>query len=170
MPWRFFLMCGPAKLLCSDKGTNFVDNCKELDMGGDATAIRKNLQEKGCSWVFNPAHASHMGGTWEKLIRVARCILDAVLLQKGMVYLTDYYQCHTYWPRYTHSSHTSNASHSEDECSLSPFCKEKRLFPASIQLHWMESSGNMSNALLTPFGTGEKESVYSAEPLDMDKR
>lgn len=85
---RFFAVCGPAKLLQSDRGTNFVGACKDLNMNTADTTVRKYLQEKGCSWVFNPPHASHMGGSWERLIGVARHILDAMLLQTGPTRLT----------------------------------------------------------------------------------
>lgn len=30
--------------------------------------------------MFNPTHASHMEGSWERLVGVARCILDSPLL------------------------------------------------------------------------------------------
>ena len=85
---RFFSIRGPAKLLRSDRGTNFVGACKELEMKADDTTVRTYLQEKECVWVFNPPHASHMGGSWERLIGVARRILDAMLLQRGPVRLT----------------------------------------------------------------------------------
>lgn len=85
---RFFSIHGPVKLLRSDRGTNFVAACKELGINTDGTVIRKYLQEKGCSWVFNPPHASHMGGSWERLIGVARRILDAMLRQTGPTQLT----------------------------------------------------------------------------------
>ncbi|KAI7789378.1 hypothetical protein IRJ41_019889 [Triplophysa rosa] len=85
---RFFSVRGPAKLLRSDRGTNFVGACKQLDINTDESTVRKYLQEKGCSWVFNPPHASHMGGSWERLIGVARRILHAMLLQTGPTRLT----------------------------------------------------------------------------------
>ncbi|TWW78623.1 hypothetical protein D4764_11G0007440 [Takifugu flavidus] len=85
---RFFSIRGPAKLLRSDRGTNFVGACRELDMATNDSAVNRFLQEKGCSWAFNPAHASHMGGAWERLIGVARRILDAILLQKSPIRLT----------------------------------------------------------------------------------
>lgn len=40
------------------------------------------LKDTGCMWIFNPPHASHMGGSWERLIGVARQILDGMLIQK----------------------------------------------------------------------------------------
>lgn len=33
--------------------------------------------------MFNPPHASHMGGSWERLIGVARRILESMLLENG---------------------------------------------------------------------------------------
>lgn len=39
---------------------------------------------QGCSWKFNPPHASHMGGSWECMIGVARRILDSMLLQNNV--------------------------------------------------------------------------------------
>lgn len=41
------------------------------------------LEDSNCTWVFNPPHSSHMGGSWERLIGVARRILDALLVQTG---------------------------------------------------------------------------------------
>jgi len=43
--------------------------------------MRKYLGGEGCSWVFNPPHASHMGGAWERMIGVSRRILDSMLQQ-----------------------------------------------------------------------------------------
>ncbi|XP_078809202.1 uncharacterized protein LOC144994598 [Oryzias latipes] len=76
---RFFALRGPAKQLQSDCGTNFIGACKELGM--DKT-VQKYLSEQGCSWKFNPPRASHMGGCWERMIGVARKILDSMLLQQ----------------------------------------------------------------------------------------
>ena len=85
---RFFTVRGPARLLRSDRGTNFVGACKELDINTEDTTITAYLQSKGCSWVFNPPHSSHMGGAWERLIGVARRILDAMLLHTKHTRLT----------------------------------------------------------------------------------
>ncbi|KAM4544606.1 uncharacterized protein PAE49_017493 [Odontesthes bonariensis] len=85
---RFFAIRGPAKLLRSDRGTNFVGACKELGIDTEDSPVTTYLQSRGCSWVFNPPHSSHMGGAWERLIGVARRILDAMLLQTGHTRLT----------------------------------------------------------------------------------
>ncbi|XP_074518426.1 uncharacterized protein LOC141784488 [Halichoeres trimaculatus] len=85
---RFFSVRGPAKLLRSDRGTNFVGACKELGFSTENSTVKSYLNDKGCSWLFNPPHASHMGGSWERLIGVARRILDGMLLQTGPTRLT----------------------------------------------------------------------------------
>nr|XP_055053880.1 uncharacterized protein LOC129439016 [Misgurnus anguillicaudatus] len=85
---RFFSVRGPARLLRSDRGTNFVGACKELNMNTDDPSLQNYLKEKGCTWLFNPPHSSHMGGSWERLIGVSRRILDAMLLKTGSNQLT----------------------------------------------------------------------------------
>lgn len=76
---RFFALRGPAVQLQSDCGTNFVGASKELEMN---ETVQKYVSEQGCSWNFRPPHASHMGGSWERMIGVARRILDSMLLQQ----------------------------------------------------------------------------------------
>ena len=71
----------PEKVFC-DNGTNFVgaqtevDRCKgELDFKKiEAYGVEQNME-----WKFNPPHASHMGGVWERMIRSIRRVLSAVL-------------------------------------------------------------------------------------------
>ncbi|XP_024118967.1 uncharacterized protein LOC112140289 [Oryzias melastigma] len=80
---RFFAMRGPAKQLMSDCGTNFIGASKELGMDKNSldSKVQKYLDGCGCVWKFNPPHASHMGGSWERMIGVSRRILDSLLLQ-----------------------------------------------------------------------------------------
>lgn len=78
---RFFAIRGPAKQLRSDRGTNFVAASVELNMAQPdekQPSIVKYLHCNGCTWEFNPPHASHMGGVWERMIGVTRKILDSV--------------------------------------------------------------------------------------------
>lgn len=80
----FFALRGPAKQLRSDFGTNFVGACKELGIILADTGepnVKKYLGGEGCTWVFNPPHALQMGGAWEQMIGVSRCILDSMLQQ-----------------------------------------------------------------------------------------
>lgn len=44
--------------------------------------MQRHLSEQGCSWDLNPLHASHIGGSWECMIGVARRILHSILLQQ----------------------------------------------------------------------------------------
>ena len=88
---RFFALRGPAKQIRSDCGTNFIGACKELEIlttDPHAPRVKQFLTEEGCSWVFNPPHASHMGGTWERMIGVSRRILDSMLQQTSPSRLT----------------------------------------------------------------------------------
>ncbi|XP_041446045.1 uncharacterized protein LOC121402990 [Xenopus laevis] len=64
---RFFSICGPAKLLRSDRGTNFVGACKELDICIADSGVQDYLQNRGCTWLFNPptflSHGRCLGKT-----------------------------------------------------------------------------------------------------------
>ncbi len=93
---RFFAVRGPAKQLRSDRGTNFIGASQELGMQPakeNQTSLLKYLHENGCTWEFNPPHASHMGGAWERMIGVTRRILDGMLLQKKHAHLTHEVLC-----------------------------------------------------------------------------
>ena len=88
---RFLAVRGPVKQLRSDCGTNFVGArneltaaTKEMDNGNIATY----LANEGCEWTFNPPHASHAGGVWERMIGIARRILDAMLSEVASKRLT----------------------------------------------------------------------------------
>lgn len=81
---RFTAIRGPVQQFRSDRGTNFVGAIQDLSILAKFTedhTVRNYLAENGVIWVFNPPHASHMGGAWERLIGVARRILDAMLLR-----------------------------------------------------------------------------------------
>lgn len=44
--------------------------------------VQRHLSEQGYRWNLNPLHASHIGGSWECMIGVARSILHSILLQQ----------------------------------------------------------------------------------------
>ena len=93
---RFFAVRGPAKQLRSDRGTNFIAASAEYGMrppDEKQNSILKYLHSKDCTWEFNPPHASHMGGVWERMIGVSRRILDSMLLQNKYTYLTHEVLC-----------------------------------------------------------------------------
>ncbi|XP_061923831.1 uncharacterized protein LOC133663402 isoform X2 [Entelurus aequoreus] len=86
---RFFALRGPAKQLRSDCGTNFIGAHKDITTSvPDENKVQQYLQEHKCTWVFNPPHSSHMGGVWERMIGLARRILDNMLRQAGRAQLT----------------------------------------------------------------------------------
>jgi hypothetical protein len=76
---RFMSVRGSCELLRSDRGTNFISASKELNIDQISLA----LENEGCRWEFNPPHASHFGGVWERKIGQIKIILDAPLLQMG---------------------------------------------------------------------------------------
>lgn len=88
---RFLAIRGPVKKIRCDCGTNFVGGKTELDeafaeMGKQA--VERYASEIGCVWTFNPSHASHFGGVWERQIGTIRRVLDAVLLEIGTSQVT----------------------------------------------------------------------------------
>ena len=79
---RFLAIRGPVIQLRSDCGTNFVGACNELQAvlkPSDASPVKRYLLKEGCEWLFNPPHASHTGGAWERMIGVAKRVLEAML-------------------------------------------------------------------------------------------
>ena len=82
---RFSARRGPAKEIWCDRGTNFVGTCNELrreveQMMNQNTALKlRDLQCDLVSFQFNPPHASHMGGVWERQIRSIRSALTSLL-------------------------------------------------------------------------------------------
>ena len=88
---RFVALRGPEKEVWSDRGTNFVgavDDLKAETICVEDEVVKKFLDNSKVKWCFNPPHASHMGGVWERLIGVARRILDAMLLESHTQRLT----------------------------------------------------------------------------------
>lgn len=75
--WCFLAIRGPVKQIHSDIGTNFVCASAELKITSkiDSTSVKRYLAKNSCSWLFNPPHTSHMGGSWERMIEIARRIL-----------------------------------------------------------------------------------------------
>lgn len=88
---RFIAIRGNVKEFRSDRGTNFVGAIEDLNFqainvenGPIASCLAKNK----VIWKFNPPHSSHMGGVWERMIGVARRILDTMLLGSHRNHLT----------------------------------------------------------------------------------
>ena len=79
---RFLAIRGPVFQLRSDCGTKLVGACNELQVmlkPSDGSLVKRYLLKEGSEWAFNPPHASHTGGAWERMIGVVRRVLEAVL-------------------------------------------------------------------------------------------
>ena len=75
----------------SDRGTNFVGAQNELNAAMNEMnkgKIEAYLIRERCEWVFNPPHASHAGGVWERMIGITRRILDSMLSELASKHLT----------------------------------------------------------------------------------
>ena len=75
--------------LRSDQGTNFLGARNELQTAlseMDQDQVQEYLLRNGCEWIpfkMNVPHSSHMGGTWERLIRSVRNALEPLLSKAG---------------------------------------------------------------------------------------
>ena len=83
---RFVARRGPVKELRSDNGSNFVGAERELREAireMKHNQIREKMLKQGIDWIFNPPGASHMGGSWERMIRSTRKVLAGLLQEHG---------------------------------------------------------------------------------------
>ena len=75
---RFMARRGKPVKIVSDNGTNFVGAETELSVEVK-TINSKKLQDEmlleAIDWQFNPPHAPHMGGVWERIIKSVKGIL-----------------------------------------------------------------------------------------------
>ena len=93
---RFVAIRGPVSEMRSDRGTNFVGAADELSFTTllkEDGPVQAQLLKSGIVWRFNPPHASHMGGVWERMIGVTRRILDSMLLDARRKPLTHEVLC-----------------------------------------------------------------------------
>lgn len=82
---NFISLRGRPTEMFSDPGTNFVgaDNTlikavAEIDLDKVATEFTTSYSK----WNFNPPHAPHFGGAWERLVRSVKTSLYAILPQR----------------------------------------------------------------------------------------
>ncbi|XP_056022123.1 uncharacterized protein LOC130055005 [Ostrea edulis] len=71
------------KTFRSDQGSNFIGAVDDLRIDSiyvDDEPLKKYLHNSGTVWIYNPPHASHMGGAWERMIGITRRILDSMLI------------------------------------------------------------------------------------------
>ena len=80
---------GKVRKLCSDQGKNFVAARNELtdalqELNRDR--VKGFLLTKECDWIdfsLNVPAASHMGGSWQRLVRTVRSVLSVLLQEHG---------------------------------------------------------------------------------------
>lgn len=82
---RFIAISDPVIQFRSDRGTNFIGAVHELNIPSNLVenpASKRYLEENKINLVFNPPHASHFGGAWERMIGASRKLLDSLLLSR----------------------------------------------------------------------------------------
>ena len=92
---RFVSRRGRVKILRSDRGTNFIGADKELKdeiSKWNVKKVQDSMNKYDIEWKFNPPHASHFGGVWERQIRSVRRVLagltkEQVLTDEGLLTL-----------------------------------------------------------------------------------
>lgn len=80
---RLIAVRGSVKQFRSDRGTNFIGAVEHIQaeaINVEDEHTQGYLNKTGAVWLFNSPHSSHMGGSWERMIGIARRILDAVLM------------------------------------------------------------------------------------------
>lgn len=86
---RFICHRGPIQQLRSDQGTNFVGAKNKLQAALNEMnheEMQRELLRDNCDWFtwkMNIAHASHMGGMWERQIRTVQSVLTGLLQSHG---------------------------------------------------------------------------------------
>ena len=86
---RFMAVRGRCKVICSDRGTNFVG---AVSQSLDFEPLRRQAQAEGITWEFNPVAASHFGGAQERKIGAVRRVLEAAMAShKSRLSRDDFY-------------------------------------------------------------------------------
>ena len=79
---RFEAIRGHVTEYSSDRGTNFVGAADEIEANAiyiEDPPIVAHLNNVNTTWKFNPPHSSHMNGGVERMIKIARGILNSLL-------------------------------------------------------------------------------------------
>ncbi|XP_053400480.1 uncharacterized protein LOC128557280 [Mercenaria mercenaria] len=76
---RLIAFLGPVKEFYSDRETNFVGAASELGIDKICVEDLHIFLEQQGLWYFNTPHSSHMNGAWERMIGLARRILESLL-------------------------------------------------------------------------------------------
>ena len=79
---RFIARRGRPAVIWSDNGKNLVGGERELReaiASWNQERISDTLSQQNIRWKFNPPTASHMGGSWERLVASVKKALQSVL-------------------------------------------------------------------------------------------
>lgn len=93
---RFISIRGKSKEIYSDRGTNFTGGAREFGIHSifcGRSSAQEFLIEQGTVWKFNTPYSAHMGGSWERLIGIARRIIDSILFEARHKCLTHEVLC-----------------------------------------------------------------------------
>ena len=84
---RFLARRGTVKQIYSDNGTNLVAGNRELKSAlrewNDST-INTWMIQRDIDWSFQPPHASHFGGFFERMIRTIRKTFQSILKEQPL--------------------------------------------------------------------------------------
>lgn len=90
-PARFVSIRGSVREFRSDRGTNFIGALDSINVDAvfvESGPVKKFLSANRTKWTFRPPNASHMAGSWERMIGIARKILNVILLNTKTKELT----------------------------------------------------------------------------------
>lgn len=85
---RFMARRGKPLVLRSDNGSNFTGAERELRKtiaSWNQNTVYSFLQERMITWKFNTPRASHMGGVWERMIKMTRKVLSSIMKEQVLV-------------------------------------------------------------------------------------
>ena len=78
---RFISHRGKPHTFFNDNGANLVGGYQELRRSLndiDQSVIEERLKRQEIVWKFNPQHASHIDGIWERVIHIMKWVLSAI--------------------------------------------------------------------------------------------
>jgi len=78
---RFVAIRGDCNCFYCDRGTNFVGFSKQGEQLVSLKELHSSLDFTGVQWHFNPPHASHFGGAWERKIGALKKVFDGSMSQ-----------------------------------------------------------------------------------------